>query len=381
MAIIGKIRSRLGGLLVVMVGGALLLFVVSDLFDSRGGGMFSRRGRSVGTIAGESVDIQDFERQVSDEVDALRNNFGQNVDNQAEQQIRDAVWNEIMKRRVLKTQVEAAGFGELISKEEYDDIRFGNNMLPDFKNQPNFQDPRTGQADPEKVRQWFINVETNSPVYYAIQKRRLVESRLYTKYNTLVKKSTFANSAQAKDEFEEKNLKANFNFVVKPFANDPDSLYAVSDADLEQYYGKHKNEKKYHQKASRSFDFVVFPVAPTEEDKEHVRAELAELKEPFQSNTDDSLFVVGNAESRSYMKSPYQEGSTDALTDSLITHADTGAVVGALPGRRLMEAGEGEGARRRTGSARTAHPAEERRLRRRGEEKARGQPPDRDQKG
>lgn len=344
MAIIGKIRSRLGGLLVVLVGGALLLFVISGLLDpSSNGGLFSRGSRSVGTIAGEEVDIQEFERLVSDEVEALRNDFGQNVDDQSQRQIRDAVWNEIIKRRVLKDQLEEAGFGSTLSKEEYDDIRFGNNMLPEFRNQPNFQDPATGQADPEKVRQYFVMIEQRSPTtaqrrgYYDIQKVRLVENRLYTKYNTLVKNSTFANSAQARDEFEQKNLKATFNFVVKPFSGEPDSLYQPDENDLVKYYNAHKNDRKYRQKASRSFDFVTFAVTPTEEDKANAFQELAALKDDFQAAVDDSLFVVGNSESRSYTVFPYQGGSADAATDSLITHADTGMVIGPYQEGELLK--------------------------------------------
>ena len=325
MAVIGKIRNRMGGLLVVLVGGALLLFVVGDFLDNRQG---ASNKRAVGTIGGEEVDLASFERKVSAEVDALRNDFGQPMDGNAQEQVRNSVWNEIVKQRVLKTQVEEAGFGNTLSKEEYDDIRFGNNIVPDFKNQPNFQNPATGQVDPEKVRQWFVNVETSSPTYYAIQKERMVDNRLYTKYNQLVRESIFANSAQAKDEFEQKNLKATFDFTVKAFNTEPDSLYPVSDSDLQTYYSAHKDEKKYHQKASRDFDYVTFAVVATQEDREAIRKELEDLKPEFAAAVNDSVFCVGNSETRSYALTPYTAGSTDVITDSLITHADTGMVIG-----------------------------------------------------
>lgn len=325
MAVIGKIRTRMGGLLVVLVGGALILFVVGDFLDNRQG---AANQRSVGTINGEDVDLASFERRVSREVEALRNDFGQPMDNNAQEQVRNSVWNETVKQRVLKTQVEEAGFGATLSKEEYDDIRFGNNIVPDFKSQPNFQNPATGQVDPEKVRQWFVNVETASPDYYAIQKERMVDNRLYTKYNQLVRESIFSNSAQAKDEFEQKNLKATFDFAVKAFNTEADSLYPVGEGDLQTYYSAHKDEKKYHQKASRDFDYVSFSVMATEEDRAAIRKELEDLKPEFEAAANDSVFCVGNSESRSYALVPYTAGSTDVITDSLINHADTGAVIG-----------------------------------------------------
>ena len=325
MAVIGKIRNRLGGLLVVLVGGALLLFVVSDFFDSRQG--MSQGTRSIGTIAGDDVDLSSYERRVTSEIEALRNDFNQPVDKNSEEQIRNSVWNEIVKERILKTQVEKAGFGSIITQEEYDDIRFGENIQSDFKGQPQFQKP-DGSPDPEKIHQWFLNIENGSPTYSGIQRLRMVDTRLYTKYNTLVKKSLFVNSAQAKDEFEQKNTKATFDFIVKAFSSENDSLYPVDDDDLRRYYNAHKGEKKYKQEASRSFDYVSFPVLPTEDDKQAIRKELTALVAGFGSAPNDSLFCVINSESRSYAVTPYQDGSLDANTDSLILHADTGMVVG-----------------------------------------------------
>ena len=325
MAIIGRIRNKMGVIVAGVIGFALLLFVMGDFFPQGQGGPTSN---SIGTIAGDDVDLMLFERRANREAEALRNDFGQNVDQGTQEQIRNSIWNEIIKERVLKTQVEGAGFGATLCKEEYDDIRFGNNILPDFRNQPNFQDPATGQVDPAKVKQWFTNVQTSSPDYHEINKQRIIDNRLYTKFNTLVRKSIFANKAQGKDEFEQKNLKATFNFVVKPFNAEPDSLYPVSEEDLKRYHAAHKHEKKYEQTASRTFDFVSFAVKATEPDKEAARRELAELAADFAAAENDSLFVISNSTSRSYMKVAYTAGTADAATDSILAVADTGSIVG-----------------------------------------------------
>lgn len=331
MAVIGKIRNRLGGLLVVLVGGALLLFVVSDFLDSRQG--FASGTRSIGTIGGEDVDLAAFDRRVNDEVESLREDFGQSVGSDQQEQIRNQVWNEVVRERVLKSQLVAAGFGEEITQEEYDDIRFGENIQGDFKGQPQFQGP-DGQPDPKKIHEWFLMVEERSPSnnarrgYAEIYRGRMSDGRLYAKYNDLVKKSIFANSAQAKDEYEQKNLKATFDLVAKAYNAEPDSLYPVGEGDLTAYYNAHKGEKKYKQQASRSFDYVEFKVVATEEDKAAIRKELEGLVDGFRSAPNDSVFCVGNAESRAYTVIAYAPNSLDAQTDSLITNADTGAVVG-----------------------------------------------------
>ncbi|MGV3637048.1 MAG: SurA N-terminal domain-containing protein, partial [Flavobacteriales bacterium] len=169
MAVIGKIRER-SGLLLVLVGGAMVAFILTDLFSGRGSG---REDQSIGTVGGEEVSLVEFERRVDDEVESYRNDFGQQVNAQMQEQVRNSVWQEMMKSRVMLGQVEEAGF--TLTKAEYDDIRFGDNILPEFKNQPNFQG-EDGKPSAEKLQQYFQSVQINAPVYHEIQKRRITEN-------------------------------------------------------------------------------------------------------------------------------------------------------------------------------------------------------------
>jgi len=321
MAVIGKIRER-GGLLVGITLVSLALFILGDWLAGRGSG---RRDQVLGTVNGEEIGIMEFERRVNDEVESYRNDFGQQVTAQMTEQVRNSVWQEMLKRKVMMEQVEEAGFS--LTPAEYDDIRFGENILPEFRNQPNFQG-EDGQPSPEKLQQYFQSVQLNAPVYHTIQKRRITENRLYSKYTTLVKKSVFVNSAQAKDDYLTKNTKATFNFVAKRYDSEPDSLYTVADKDLRRYYDQHKNDRKYRQQGSRKFEYVTFPVAPSDADRQATMAELAELREGLLASTDDSSYVVANSDSRSFNKTPYKEGTADKLNDSLIVNGPVGTVVG-----------------------------------------------------
>ena len=319
MAIIGKFRER-SGLLVGIVGGALVLFILDALLNQSGG---SRREDVLGEVGGDEISVAEFERRVDDEVESYRNDFNQPVTAQLTEQVRNSVWSEMVKSIAMLGQVKDAGF--TLNKDEYDDIRFGENILPEFRSQ--FQGP-DGQPDKKQLQDYFGRVQLNAPVYHEIQSRRIQENRLYAKYTTLVKKSVFVNSAQARDEFNGKNTRATFNFVARRYDSEADSLYAVSDQDLRRYYDQHKNDPKHKQKASRAFDYVLFPVVASESDRASFQQELAKLRTDFETATNDSTFVVANADSRSYSKVPYADGTADKLNDSLITHAAVGAVVG-----------------------------------------------------
>lgn len=319
MAVIGKIRER-SGLLVGIIGLSLFLFILGEWLSGRSG---NRQDQVLGEVDGEEIGVAEYERRVSDEVESYRNDFNQPASQQLTDQVRTTVWNEIVKAKVMLEQVNDAGF--TLTKGEYDDIRFGDNVLPEFRGQ--FQGP-DGQPDRTQLKDYFERVQINAPVYHSIQSRRIQENRLYAKYNTLVKKSVFVNKAQAREEYIGKERKATFNFVAKRFDSEPDSLYAVSDRDLRRYYDEHKNDIKHKQKSSRAFDYVLFPVKASETDRDALRSEMASLRDKFSAAEDDSVFVVANAASRSYASVPYAEGSTDALNDSLIRNGAVGEVIG-----------------------------------------------------
>lgn len=326
MAVIGKIRER-GKLLVILVGGALILFVLDALLSSRGS---TGSDQAVGEIAGKDISAQEFSARVDQQAELYRQN-GQTVDNNLQEQIRSSVWNDYVRENTLLVQAQEAGFGNTISREEFDDIRFGDNVLPDFKGNQAFINKATGQPDKDQLRKYFKYIQDNNPMMYEMQKRSIVPQRIYTKYNTLVKKSCFVNSAQLQDEWAAKNTKATFDFVVKRYDSEPDSLYPVSDADLRRYYDQHKNERKWRQKAARSFAYVRFPATPTQEDIENTRQELEQIKpelEATKSARADSALVMAYADTKNPTPTAYAPGTADALNDSLIAHADTGAVVG-----------------------------------------------------
>ena len=324
MAVIGKIRER-GNLLVILVGGALLLFVLDALLSNNSGQ--GPGSESVGEIAGEPVNAVDFSNRVDEQAGLYRDN-GTNVDNQMQEQIRNSVWQEILRERTLLAQAAKAGLGTTLSNEEYDDIRWGDNVVSDFRNNQNFM--KDGQLDHEMLKRYFAQVQTNAPGLYDYQKRTFIPNRIIGKYNALIKKSCFANSAQVKEDYALNNTKATFNFIARRYDAEPDSAYAVEDGDIRTYFNAHRSEKKWQQKAARSFAYVSFPAAPTQEDIAAVRDELAALRPEFASleGAADSLFVLRNSASKNATASPYTPGTADHLNDSLITHADTGAVVG-----------------------------------------------------
>ena len=327
MAVIGKIRER-GMLIATVVFVSLGLFVLGDIWQNNGPSRM-RGDEAIAEIDGQEISAMEFTRRTEEQANLYREN-GTTVDNALQEQIRNSVWQELLKERTLKVQCEKAGFGSTISREEFDDIRWGENIIADFKGNDNFKDPQTGLPDKTRLKNYFAAVQEKAPVLYDYQKRTFVPNRIYAKYNALAKKACFVNSAQLKDEYAAKNTKATFTFVAQRYNMEPDSLYKASDEDVRTYFNAHKSEKKWQQKAARSFVYVRVNAVPTAEDIATARQNVETLKPQFEAaaGSADSLFVMANAATKNGTAVAYAAGTADALNDSLITNAAVGTVVG-----------------------------------------------------
>ena len=63
MALINKLREKMGRLVVVIIGLAIMMFVLTDLFVGNGS-TFLGQDNDVGDISGETVSFEEFQAQV-----------------------------------------------------------------------------------------------------------------------------------------------------------------------------------------------------------------------------------------------------------------------------------------------------------------------------
>ena len=320
MAAIGKIREQ-STLLLIVIGGAMVAFVLGDLFSNRG---FSPAEQYVGEVFGEEIDMLEYEQRVEAQEQSMAS-IGQPVSTAQRQQIRNQVWNDMIQEKVMYRELNKLGMR--IGQDEYDDIRFGENVSDEFANGENFKDPETGQFDPQLVQNYFSFLQQQYPVFYENQTNRLVNERLYEKYNNLVKGGIYVNTLEAKDEYYRQTQKVRFKYVVKEYASVADSLVDVSDADLKAYYDEHKDEESFQRDASVDLRYVVFDVEPTAEDEEAIKADLASLVSEFENTEKDSLFVLKYSDSRQAVEQDIVATGNEELA-AMIESAEEGSVIG-----------------------------------------------------
>lgn len=322
MALIGSIRKR-SGLLIGAVGVAMAAFILGDFFTGGGSG---RPEYHIGEVDGTPVQGEEYDYKVQDQIESLRS-IGQRVDDQTTEQIREQVWNQLVRNKVMDTEINEAGIE--LTQGEYDDIRWGNNVLPEIRNDQTFINPETGQFDVDAVKNYFVYVQQQYPLYFKVQKERMISNRKLQKYNNAVKAGIVVNNVEAKHEYIATNRKADIRFVVKTYASIPDSVVNVTESDVRAYYKQHKADKKYRQEESRSIQYVAFDVKPTAEDIEDAKLWLADMVEDFKSTENDSLFIANNSDSRSYETELYVEGTlANKEVDAKLTSSNKGDVIG-----------------------------------------------------
>ena len=320
MAAIGKIREQ-STLLLIVIGGAMVAFVLGDLFSNSG---FSPSEQYVGEVYGEEIDMLEYEQRVDAQEQSMAS-VGQPVSQAQRQQIRNQVWNNMIQEKIMYREMNKLGMR--IGQDEYDDIRFGENLSDEFANNENFKNPETGAFDPQLVQNYFSFLQQSYPMFYQTQTNRIVNERLYEKYNNLVRGGIYVNTLDAKDEYYRQEQNVRFRYVVNEYSSIADSLIDVTDADMAQWFEEHKDEDRFERDASVNLKYVIFNVEPTAEDEENIQADLASLKTEFANTDKDSLFVLKYSDTKQAVPVDVTSNENEEL-QTLIDNASEGDVIG-----------------------------------------------------
>ncbi|HEX2396368.1 MAG TPA: SurA N-terminal domain-containing protein, partial [Bacteroidales bacterium] len=139
MAILERLRVRAGLLLAIVIGLALLAFVLSDLLDS-GGSLFTRSKYEIAEISGKSVPYTDYEMKVRELEDMQKLQSGQmSLDEETTDQIRNLTWDNMIRDMLLEKQYAKLGLD--VSNDELSSIINGDNPHPAIAQL--FTDPQT----------------------------------------------------------------------------------------------------------------------------------------------------------------------------------------------------------------------------------------------
>lgn len=320
MSIIQSLRDRAAVLLTALIAISLIGFLVQDAFVGRSKGMFTGRSSTVGSINGTKVDLLEF----NDKVNLMEQSYrsrGMQSSEMLTQNIVDGVWNSYVQQELIRGVADQTGIA--LTGKEMGDLLLSDNAPAEFKQL--FPDQKTGQFDIAAARTWLTNLKkSNKEEDLKSVRQQLIEPLtdrlLMDKYNSLFVQGTYVPKWMAEKLSADNDGIASIGFVSVPYATVSDSLASVkvTDAEIDAYVAKHKDDFK--QEKARSVSYVVFDANPSATDTAKVVSDLNALKEPFRTTDDAKGMVVRNNSKTAFfdgfvLKSRLQMSAKDSIAN------------------------------------------------------------------
>jgi peptidyl-prolyl cis-trans isomerase D len=295
MSVLQTLREKAGPLVAGLIGLSLLIFIVSDFF----GNNTAQRRRAkkyyeLATINKESISYQDFETKVQETVDVYKLSGNSNLTEEQTANIREQIWQQMLMEKIYGKTINKTGLA--VTPEEVDELVLGNDPHPIVKNL--FKDPKTGVFNKSILVNFLKATETdpNTRKYWLFFENQIIADRLNSKLLNLMAKGVYVTTSQAEFESKISNKSVNFSFTSRNYSSLSDSAVKVSKDEIEKYYDKHKSSFK--RSASRDMEYMTFPIAPSETDKNEVKDWADKLRPEFVAATDIPQFINLNSDTR-----------------------------------------------------------------------------------
>jgi peptidyl-prolyl cis-trans isomerase D len=325
MATLQNIRNK-SGLLLAVIGIAMLAFILGDLLKSTNSGGGSN---IVGEVMGEDVLIQNFQTKVDEGIENWKSQNQQKVLTQSTiGQIREQIWNQYVNELIMLEEYSKLGIE--ISDDEFFERIQGTEVHPEISKVPSFLDPVTGVFDRARVIGYLKQIDEDQTGEARARwngfQDYLIGVLKSEKYNSLVGKAMFVSSKEAQNASDFNLRKRYFDYVSIPYSSIENTIVEPTISELKSFYEENKSD--YTQKQSKDVDFVVYSVVPSIEDDMQTKTELANLVLDFKSEIDYELMARRNSDNTN---SRFIFSKSDELQDSKwidLFNAKQGTVIG-----------------------------------------------------
>ena len=297
MATLQKIRNR-AGLLIIVVGVALLAFIIGD--GLRSGSSILQDNKMVAlNIGGEKVKYDEYQQLLSSRTEQYERQ-GQLTD-QDRTQISNQLTQELIADHVLEQETKAIGLE--VSPAEISALIFGEGVPTSPTAMQFFSQFGVDMSDPTQIQNVMSELDINKIGSLPTEQRSMMLSirvqwleteklirsqRLSEKLNALLTRSYAINSL---DEKYTTGLGTRTVAVVRtPSTILPNEEVKVSDEDVHAYYNSHKNLYTFPLEQAK-ISYYSTQVRPSESDYAKAKAEVDTARIRLLTTTDASKVV------------------------------------------------------------------------------------------
>ena len=302
MATLQSIRNH-GTILLVVVGVAMLAFILGDFLNS-GSSFFNKSRENVAEIAGHQVHYTEYEAAKEQLQEVYKIETGSSdINEDLTIQLRNQAWQMMLMNYTLREQAEKIGMD--VTADELSDLCIGANPHQLIQQRRAFYD-ETGNFNRSALVN-FLNSLAQEPTspeqveslnqaknYWMYWEKAVNLTYLQEKYTDLLSKMITANKLDAKYAFDSRNTTVDVQYVQQPYYAVADSLVTVTESDLKKLYNENKNQ--YKQTPNRSIEYVSFPIIPSAEDYADVEKLLKSIENDFRTKEDVAAIVNSNSD-------------------------------------------------------------------------------------
>ncbi|MBO9619857.1 MAG: SurA N-terminal domain-containing protein [Niabella sp.] len=291
MSVIQNIQDKYGKVMAIIIGIALVIFVVMLAFENKGS-LFSGDTRTVGKVNGETIDLQQFNGMVEQTTQTMQSR-GMSGGEGSAQQANDQAWGQEVSRLLLDQETKKLGLE--VGRKELNDMMFGANPPQEIMQM--FANPQTGQFDGAAAQAQLNQIKSKGTAEQKAQLGAFLDQlafqRTAEKYDALLTTSINYPKWMLEKQQADDALLSKVSYVRAPYTSISDSAVKVTDNDIQSFIDKHPHDFK--QQESRSISYVAFNADPSAADSADVRKRVLELKAGFDSahNVKDFLMAQG----------------------------------------------------------------------------------------
>lgn len=284
MAALQTIRERAGVGVGIVIGLALIAFVMGDVFTS-GSSIKNSKLNVVGEIDGEDISIITFQNAVNEAENAYKASTGGYLNEEQMAQIRESVWSSMIYTTILDEQAEELGLS--VSEDEMFNLIYGDNISPVIYN-------AFGTQNPDEIRQiiQYIISNPNAGINWQSIQDEVENNRAFEKYSALVNKMFHNTSIEVNNALNAQANKFDVSYIVKRYSTVADSTIKISESAIKDYYNTHSVE----QDETREIVYVTFDVIPTAEDREAILSTLKDVIAGFATTTTPENLISMNSD-------------------------------------------------------------------------------------
>ena len=279
MGVMDKMRKSTGVILWVLIFSFGVLWILADtqFFDAIMAGP-----RSLGTVNGEPISLEEYNSRISYYIDQYSQQTGNSITPEMRAYYEEQAWDELVTSKLLRQKMDDLGI--TVTDQEVVEMITGENPDPFIRQQFQNED---GSID-RVALQAAIEAPENSRVWVMVE-QQLRQKRRQQKMSNFVQSAMQVSNFEIEQQYIRNNSVADISYVRFPYADVPDSAVQIAESDLRQFY--RNNQDRYKRQESYRFNYASFDKTPTSEDTARTFRELRELRSEFARAEDDSLFL------------------------------------------------------------------------------------------